>query len=189
MHFMRTNGSAHHVQLYGWDARTRTWSGPTGLSSLAHASPRLLDALRAAPGKSWFGPLNCTLPGQAPTRFFTLIHALRDCALAMIYCSDSRTGPLEVVVAIPAGLPGRVRPDFTFEFVAFARFLEALSEDAALTVHDLIAASIAEAQPADALVFSISTGLWPSDLDDVLSNCIETAAVSMLQWVAKPVAA
>jgi hypothetical protein len=93
-----------------------------------------------------------------------------------------------LLVAIPPGLGERVRPDFAFEFVAFARFLEALSEDAALTVHDLIAASIAEAQPADALVFSISTGLWPSDLDDVLSNCVETAALSMLHWVAEPVA-
>jgi len=60
----------------------------------------------------------------------------------MIYCSDSRTGPVEIVAVIPPELRARPRPDFALEFVAFARFLGALNEGGALTVHDLMTAAI-----------------------------------------------
>jgi|ERR1035438_187035 hypothetical protein len=173
------------IQLYGWDSRTESWNGPTGLSFSLRASRRMMQALRAAPGGSWYGPVNCGVPGEAPSRFFSLIHALCDCALAMIYCNDSRTGPVEIVTVVPPELRARLRPDFAFEFVAFARFLGALSEEGALTVHDLIAAAIRESQSSDALVFSISTGLWTSDLDHALSCCVEKIALSMLEWVAE----
>jgi hypothetical protein len=116
---------------------------------------------------------------------FSLIHALCDCAVALIYCNDSRTGPVEIVAVIPPELRARLRPDFPFEFVAFARFLGALSEGGALTVHDLMTAAIREAQFSEALVFSISTGLWTSDQDHVLSCCVEKIALSMLEWVAE----
>jgi hypothetical protein len=173
------------IQLYGWDSRTETWNGPTGLSFSLRASRRLLQVLKAAPGRSWYGPVTCGAPGEAPTRFFSLIHAQCDCAVAMIYCNDSRTGPVEIVAAIPPELRARLRPDFAFEFVAFARFLGALSEGGALTVHDLMAAAIRESQLSEALVFSLSTGLWTSDLDHVLSGCVEKIALSMLEWVAE----
>src|ERR1017187_6875686 len=68
------------IQLYGWDSRTETWNGPTGLSCSLRASRRLLQALRATPGLSWYGPVNCA--GETPTRFFSLIHALGDRAVA-----------------------------------------------------------------------------------------------------------
>ena len=174
-----------NIQLYGWDSRTESWNGPTGLSFSLRASRRLVQALRAAPGRSWYGPVNCNVPGEAPTRFFSLIHALCDCAVAMIYCNDSRTGPVEIVAVVPPELRARVRPDFAFEFVAFARFLGALSEEGALTVHDLIAAAIRESPSSEALVFCVSTGLWTSDLDHVLSCCVEKIALSMLEWVAE----
>ena len=173
------------IQLYGWDSRTESWNGPTGLSFSLRASRRLVQALRAAPGRSWYGPVNCNVPGEAPTRFFSLIHALCDCAVAMIYCNDSRTGPVEIVAVVPPELRARMRPDFAFEFVAFARFLGALSEEGALTVHDLIVAAILESPSSEALVFCISTGLWTSDLDHVLSCCVEKIALSMLEWVAE----
>lgn len=173
------------IQLYGWDSRTESWNGPTGLSFSLRASRRLVQALRAAPGRSWYGPVNCNVPGEAPTRFFSLIHALCDCAVAMIYCNDSRNGPVEIVTVVPPELRARMRPDFAFEFVAFARFLGALSEEGALTVHDLIVAAILESHSSEALVFCISTGLWTSDLDHVLSCCVEKIALSMLEWVAE----
>jgi hypothetical protein len=129
--------------------------------------------------------VNCGATGEIPTRFFSLIHALGDCAVALIYCHDSRTGPLEIVAVIPPKLRARLRSDFAFEFVAFARFLGALSEGGALTVHDLMAAAMQAAPFSEALVFSISTGLWTSDLDYVLSDCVERIALSMLEWVAE----
>jgi hypothetical protein len=54
-----------------------------------------------------------------------------------------------------------------------------------LTVHDLMAAAIREAPFSEALVFSIGTGLWTSDRDQVLSCCIEKIALSMLEWAAE----
>jgi len=173
------------IQMYGWDSPTETWSGPTRLGFPRRGSQRVLEALRAAPGQSWYGPLNCGAPGQPRARFFTLIHALCDSAVAMIYCNDSRTGPAEVLAVLPRELRARLRPEFAFEFVAFLRFLEALSESGALTVHDLITAGIAEAHPSDALIFSISTGLWTSDQEHVLSACVEKVAISMLEWIAE----
>jgi len=103
----------------------------------------------------------------------------------MIYCNDSRSGPVEIVAVIPPELRERMRPDFAFEFVAFGRFLGALSEGGALTVHDLMAAAIRGTPCSQALVFSISTGLWTSDLDHILSFCVEKVALSMLEWVAE----
>src|ERR1017187_8935262 len=174
-----------NIQLYNWDSRTGTWSGPTGLGSAGRASKRLLNTLRAVSGRSWFGPLQCASPGEPPARFFVTIQRLDDCAVAMVYCGDSKAGPAEVVVVIPAELRSRLRPEFAFEFLAFSSFLGAVSESAANTVQDRIAAAMEESSPADSLVFSLCTGLWPSDLDPVLSQCVETIAMSLLPWLAE----
>jgi hypothetical protein len=182
---LTNNGAERSVQLYGWDARTENWSGPTELGSAAHGSKRLLEALRTMPGRSWYGPLNCCSPGEPTARFFTIVHDLRDCAVAMVYCNDSKTGPAEVLVVIPAELRSNLRRDFAFEFLAFAGFLGAVSESAAMTVHDRITTAIEESLASDSLVFSIGTGLWESDRDHILSQCIETIIVSLLQWISE----
>ena len=173
------------IQLFGWDSRTGTWSGPTGLGAPGRDSKRLLNTLRETSGQSWFGPLKCASPGEPPARFFVVIQRLEDCAMAMVYCGDSKAGPAEVLAVIPAGLRPRLRPEFAFEFLAFASFLGAVSESAAITVQDRIAAAMEESSPADSLVFSLCTGLWPSDLDPVLSQCVETIAMSLLPWLAE----
>jgi hypothetical protein len=177
------SGEEGRIQLYGWDARTESWNGPTGLSPSPRVSGRLAQALQAAHGRSWYGPVSCNVQGEAATRFFSVIHALSDCAVAMIYCHDSRTGPVEIVAVVPPEMRARLRADFAFEFVAFARFLDALSEPAALTVHDQMEAAIRESESSEVLVFSIGTGLWTSDLDHVLSCCVEKVALSMLEWL------
>ena len=171
------------TQLYGWDSRTGTWSGPTGLGTAGRASRRLLNALRSVHGGSWFGPLQCASPGEPPARFFVTVHDLKDCAVAMVYCGDTKAGPAEVLAVIPAGLRSRLRPEFAFEFLAFASFLGAVGEAAAITVQDRITAAIKESPAADSLVFSLCTGMWPSDRDPVLSQCIETIAMSVLPWL------
>ena len=171
------------IQLYGWDSRTGTWSGPNGLGSAGRASKRLLNTLRTIHGGSWFGSLKCSSPGEPPARFFTIIHRLEDCAVAMVYCGDSKAGPAEVLAVIPAALRSRLRPEFAFEFLAFASFLGAVGESAAITVQERIAEAIEESSSADSLVFSLCTGLWPSDRDPVLSQCIETIAMSLLPWL------
>ena len=51
----RKPGARRGIQLYGWDSRTGTWSGPTGLGPAGRASKRLLNTLRNVSGKSWFG--------------------------------------------------------------------------------------------------------------------------------------
>ncbi len=170
-------------QIYGWDARSQTWSGPYCLSPL-RVSRRLRDALRNAPGRSWYGRVNSGAADQE-ARFFVLMHALGDCAVALIYCDDSKSGPAEIVMAIPPRGSARLRPDFAFEAVAFARFLGAIGEGDAQRVDELMAAAISTAPREDALVFSISTGLWTSDLDYLLSNCVEQVATAALEWLAE----
>ena len=75
------------------------------------------------------------------------------------------------------------------EFLAFIRFLGAIGESTALTVHDMIADAIGKTRLEDSLVFSISTGLWSVDLDEVLSRCIERLSAGLLEWVAERKAA
>ncbi len=179
-----STGAQRSIHLYGWDSRTGTWSGPTGLGPAGAASKRLLNTLRAMPGKSWFGHVKCSAPFEPPARFFTVVQQLEDCAVAMVYCGDSKTGPAEVLAVVPAELRSRMRPDFAFEFLAFASFLGAVNESAAITVQDRISAAIEESSAGDSLVFSLCTGLWPSDRDAALSQCIETVAMSLMPWLA-----
>jgi hypothetical protein len=139
--------------------------------------------MRAAPGKSWYGPVQCTTSGRRSSRFFALVHALKDCGVAMLYCDESKAGPAEIVIVVPAKHRTRLREDFAFEFVAFASFLGCLGAGADLSVHQRINAALAETSETDSLVFSVSSGLWESDLDYVLSRCVEKVAVAMLSWL------
>jgi hypothetical protein len=45
----------------------------------------------------------------------------------MLYCGESKSGPVEIVAVIPSARRGRVREEFALEFVLFARFLDAVS--------------------------------------------------------------
>jgi hypothetical protein len=101
----------------------------------------------------------------------------------MIYCNESKTGPAEILAALPAERRTNLRPEFAFEFLAFARFLGSVDAGAELKVHDAITAALAETRDCDSLVFSIGSGLWPSDLDHVLSQCVEKIAVTLLCWL------
>ena len=58
----------------------------------------------------------------------------------MVYCGDSKAGPAEVLVVVPGEFRSRLRPEFAFEFLAYASFLGAISESAAITVQDQITA-------------------------------------------------
>jgi hypothetical protein len=142
-----------------------------------------LEALKGAPGRSWFGPVNCAAAGEPAARFFAVVHNLADCATAMVYCDESKAGPAELVVVIPAERRAQLRAEFAFEFVAFASFLGCIGAGADLSIHDWISGAIAETDPSDALVLSISTGLWTIDRDHMLSRCVEKIAVAMVQWM------
>ena len=173
------------IQLYGWDLRSRTWHGPCELS-LAGARPhRLTEALANVSGPSWFGPVTCPVPGEPACRFFVVIHDLKDCAVATIYCEESKAGPVEILAVIPAERRSQLRPEFAFEFLAFAGFLGSLGGGAELEVSEGMAAALEETSVSDSLVFSISTGLWSSDLDYVLSRCVEQTTIAVLRWLRK----
>lgn len=168
---------------YGWDSRTETWHGPNPLSLPAAPARRLLRALESAPGHSWYGPVRCCAPGEPEARLFALVHDLSDCATAMIYCDESRIGPVEILVVVPPGRRSRLRPDFAFEFLAFARFLGAAGGGGELQIHDGVEAALKAAGATETLAFSIASGMWPHDLDHVLSLCLEKVAVAMCHWL------
>jgi hypothetical protein len=149
----RSYCAAEGVHLYGWDSRSETWHGPNELARRSLPDRRLLQALRAVPGKSWYGPVNCHTSGEPAARFFGLVHDLSDCAAASIYCGESKAGPAEILAVIPADRRSHLRDEFPFEFVAFARFLNSLSAAAELQVHEAIASAIADDRDSKAIVF------------------------------------
>ena len=174
-----------HVHVYGWDSRSETWSAPNQLGRCSLPDRRLLRALEAVPGKSWYGTVNCQTSGGPAARFFALVHDLSDCAIASIYCDDSKAGPAEILAVIPAHRRSQLRDEFAFEFLAYVRFLGSVSAAAELRVHDAIASAIADSRDSETLIFSISSGMWPSDCDAVLSCCVEKIAVTLCQWLGK----
>lgn len=177
---------AEPIHLYGWDSQSETWHGPNELDRGSVPDRRLLRALQAVSGKSWYGPVNCCTPDAPAARFFVLVHDLSDCAIASIYCDESKAGPAEILAVIPADRRAHLRDDFAFEFLAYARFLGSLSAAAEFQVHDAIASAIADQRDSKSFVFSLSSGLWPSDLDPVLSRCVEKVAVTLCQWMDVP---
>ncbi len=180
---MRIPACAPEMVWYGWDSRTETWHGPNTFKP-ATVPRRLLQALQSTPGRSWYGPVKCCTAGEPEARFFVLIHDLSDCALAMIYCDESRTGPAEIVVTIPPEHRARLRPEFAFEFLGFTRFLGLAGNGGELPIHDGVEAAIHAADGSgDTLVFSVSSGLWPHDMEHMLSRCVEKVAVAMCRWL------
>ena|ERR1017187_1928026 len=173
------------IQLYGWDLQSRTWHGPCELDFAAARPHRLTETLANVSGPSWFGAVTCSVPGEPACRFFVVIHDLKDCAVSTIYCEESKAGPLEIVAVIPAERRSELRPEFAFEFLAFAGFLGSLGGDAELEVSEGVATALEESSVTDSLVFSISTGLWASDLDHVLSRCVEQTTIAVLRWLRK----
>lgn len=179
----RSMALAGSTQWYGWDSQYNAWHGPNEVS-LARVRPgRLAKALRNSPGPSWYGPVSCSASGEQAGRFFAVIHRLADCAVAMVYCGESRTGPVELITVVPANRRHLLRPDFAFELVAFASFLGAIGGGACLPISEGVTTALADALHSDSLVFSICSGRWPSDVDYVLSRCVERIAVAMLDWV------
>lgn len=173
------------MSLYGWDSQSETWHGPSEVACSAPDS-RLFQALEGVAGRSWYGSVNCCKSHGMGARFFALVHHLSDCATASIYCGESKAGPAEILTVIPAGRRGHLRDEFAFEFVSFARFLGAVSAGAELRVHDSMAAAMAEEPDSRAIVFSISSGLWPEDLEPALSRCVEKVAVALCHWLVQP---
>lgn len=184
-----TSGSwcpSQRIHLYGWDSRAQIWHGPTELATSSAASDkRLVQALSATSGKSWYGPINCCTAGEPAARFFTMIHDLSDCAVAAIYCGESKAGPAEILTVIPANRRAALREEFAFEFLAFARFLGSISGGDELQVHEAMSAAIASEKASTSCVFSFSSGLLPADLDPALSCCAEKVAVALCRWLAE----
>lgn len=171
------------LHWYAWDAHMACWSGPNVIQAARTGDKYLANELRTSPGPSWYGPLICTAPGEPTHRMFTLIHDVGDCAIAMLYCDESKTGPLEIVIVVPVHRRPLLRADFGFEVLAFAAFLRAIPPGAELAIHEGITAAINDADAAASVVFSISTGLWPSDCDLVLSRCTENVAMATMDWL------
>ncbi len=176
-------GSGVASVLYGWDSLSETWHGPNELGTQCRADRRLLRSLQDAPSGSWYGPVTCRSADGSSTRFFAVIHDLTDCAVALLYCDESKSGPVEIVAVVPASRRASLREEFAFEFLSFARFLRCLGAAAEMEVHDAITAAIAEQPASVTIVFSLTSGLWSSDLDSVLSEYAEKLAVTLGEWL------
>ena len=174
------------AQWYGWDSRCRLWHGPIEMNPSDTGHAGLNRGLSATSALSWFSPVTCALDGSPSCRFFVITHDLKDSGLAVIYCNESRVGPLEVISVLPAWRRHEIRQDFGFEFVAFASFLTGLESGVQLQVCEGIECAFKEANSSESLVFSVTTGIWPAELDYALSRCGEQTALSILRWLHRP---
>jgi len=43
-------------------------------------------------------------------------------------------------------------------------------------------------EDGESIVFSISSAIWPGELDPTLSRCVEKLALTLDQWLAEPAA-
>jgi hypothetical protein len=162
------------------------WHGPTELGSSELPDKRLLRALRTVASNgsnSWYGTVHCCTSSEPVSRFFVVLNDLSDSVIASIYCDESKAGPAEILAVVPANRRSRLRDEFAFEFLAFVRFLGTLSAGAELQLHDAIASVVAEQHNSRNLVFSISSVIWPGDLDRALSCCVEKIAVTLCRWL------
>lgn len=182
-HKARTTAAKLRFQWYAWDAHSSNWSGPDTVQLPRNAARHLTRELRDAPGRSWFGPLICKVEGEPEHRMFALMHDLKDCAVGLLYCEESKAGPLEIAIIIPASRRRHLRPDFGFEALAFTTFLGVVPPGTELDIQDGITSAIDSADGSESLVFSISTGLWPRDYDLALSLCTETIAAAAMHWL------
>jgi hypothetical protein len=174
------------IQLYGWDSQNEIWHGPTELSCCSMPDKRLLQILRSVHANginSWYGRITSCSAGEPTSRFFVIVQKLPDAAVALIYCNDSKAGPAEILAVLPANRRLHLRDEFAFEFLAFAHFLGAVNAEAELQLHDAIASALADRHDFDDLVFSISSVIWPGDLDSALSCCVEKVAVTICHWL------
>jgi hypothetical protein len=174
------------IDLYGWDSRNEIWHGPTEPGSCERADKRLLHALRTAAANgsnSWYGSVNCCTSGEPMSRFFVVVNDLFDSVIASIYCNESKAGPAEILAVLSRNRRSRLRDEFAFEFLAFARFLGALNIGAEFQVHEAIASALADEHHSRDLVFSIGSVIWPGDLDRALSCCVEKIAITVCQWL------
>jgi hypothetical protein len=125
------------------------------------------------------------MPAEPAGRFFALVHDLSDCAVALLYCDESKAGPAEILAVIPPDRHLRLRDEYAFEFLAFARFLGSVGASTEFQVHEAIVSAVAEHRDAGTLAFSLSSGLWPDDFGPVLSRCVEKVAVTLCQWLSE----
>jgi hypothetical protein len=156
---------AQRIRLYGWDSLSETWSGPNQLGCRNLPDRRLLRALEAAAGKSWYGPVSCRTSGGSSTRFFALVRDLSDCAIASIYCDESKAGPAEILAVIPADRRSHLRAERVR--VSGVRALSAFTQGRGRTPGTRCESPRPSRTSAvsQTLVFSTSSGLWSSDCD------------------------
>jgi hypothetical protein len=174
--------SDRSIHLYGWDSRNQIWHGPNEVGSRS-TDKRLVKTLSAAVSSSWYGPITCCTAGEPSSRFFALIHDISDCAVASIYCDESKTGPVEILAVIPGGRRARLREDFALEFIGFSRFLGSLNAGTELQVYQGIEAALANEKGSCACVFSISSGLLHAAFEPALACCAEKVALALCEWL------
>lgn len=183
---VRTHSASTNRSLlwYVWDRQAAAWTGPETVEVTRSAARKeLATKLRSAVGRSWFGPVTCAQPGGPEHRMFALIHDLGDCVVSLLYCDESKSGPAEVTIVVPEHRRVLLRQDFAFEALAFLGFLGVIPQAGNVAVHDGIQDALKAAEANESLVFTVSTGLWPSDCDLALSLCTENIAAAAMDWL------
>ena len=173
------------IELYSWDSRSRSWSGPDEIGYTLKGSRRILDRLREGNG-SWRGELRLQTAGIPAVTFWAQVRDLGDVYLATLDLGEYPGGPLETILVVPAERRARLRGEFAFEFTAFLRFLEGpASHGAEFAFHDGLERLLREAPSAAMIVISVETRFTSPDEHLLTAQAGERLIMSMVAWAAE----
>lgn len=173
------------VELHGWDSGASSWHGPDPVRYSLAGCHTLLSRLREHEG-SWCGRLRGQVPGGPPLTFRASTRDLDDAGLATLDMDGSSGGPLQTILIVPSQRRSRMRADLAFEFVSFLRFLEGPESSGAESAwHDYMERTLAQSDPASALVFAVEGRSAIEDTRIALCEQADRLVGCMVAWMAE----
>ena len=132
----------------------------------------------------WHGKLRAHGPGAPPLTLCAQIYDLGDAGLATVDMEGSPGGPLEIVLVVPAARRSRIRPELSFEFASYTRFLEgAESQGTEIAIHDHVERTLHETDPATTVVISVETRFVPSEVRVLIADAAERLTMALIAWL------
>ncbi len=133
----------------------------------------------------FLGVIRCSLPGLPCLACKTTVYDLKDVGgLALVHLDGVDSGPVGVVVVIPAARRACLRPEFALEFVTLLSLLGGVPRTGCeFTLHEYIE-DVLRKETSYGQVFAVETAELEADEGIVLSAFFERLAAAIADWLA-----